>query len=137
MTGLRDPATRADDREPERLVPWLWRHLDEAEREDEWKRLLGWVDAWTAAYEIGSRIPVCWSRHGAVVEHLIALHRAYLEATLPIRAQDGEVRNPPATALCSWQNVLMPATLEVLRRESAGCGADGGHVTRRLRRAVP
>ncbi|GAA4345476.1 hypothetical protein [Microbacterium rhizosphaerae] len=58
--------------------PVNWRELKDDDARATWDALRDWVEWVTTRYEIPEIIvPVCWWRHGALVEELSALHIAW------------------------------------------------------------
>jgi hypothetical protein len=67
----------ADDL-PVRPVNWAWLDADSAA--EDWSRLTGWVDWFTARYELAETLPACWYLHPPILEELSALHVAWCGA---------------------------------------------------------
>ncbi|MFI1919328.1 hypothetical protein [Nocardia sp. NPDC020380] len=67
---------------PSKLWPcrYSWRDLDQDGAAELWTELIDWVDWLRHRYQLGSRVPACWYRHGAVVEELTALMAAHIAA---------------------------------------------------------
>jgi hypothetical protein len=57
--------------------PWVWAVMEPAERQECLQELRTWVAWLQAAHELHNKIPPCWYRHQAVVEHLTALYAGW------------------------------------------------------------
>ncbi|WP_238545396.1 MULTISPECIES: hypothetical protein [Streptomyces] len=59
---------------------WVWAAMPPAERRMKMRELADWVSWLTATFELHNRMPPCWYRHTAVVEHLTALYAAWVRS---------------------------------------------------------
>lgn len=79
-----DSASAHDSSGTARARPVNWRTLTDDQARTAWDELRGWVEWVTVRYDIPEVIvPVCWWRHGALVEELSALHTAWEAAFDP------------------------------------------------------
>lgn len=87
-----------------------WRTLEDEDAPQVWTDLRNWVVWFTHRYNIASRkIPLCWFRHGALVEELSALHIAWLVSYDGLDAGYGPIGFHERLAvaiprLASWYN---------------------------------
>ncbi|QCB51810.1 hypothetical protein E5720_17535 [Rhodococcus sp. PAMC28707] len=63
--------------EPSRFT---WRYLDSAQSRALWTELIDWTTWIRDRYQLDTKIPPCWYRHGPVVEELSALMAAWTDA---------------------------------------------------------
>lgn len=100
-----------------------WGTLKDADARAAWDSLRAWVEWFTVRYQISeSLVPVCWFRHGDLVEELSALHTAHTVAFDASDAGFGPI---------GWHERLS-LTLPRLRHEYAG-GCTRGHNHRKPR----
>lgn len=70
-----------------------WQTLTDADAPAAWNALREWVEWFTVRYDISeSTVPVCWYKHGDLVDELSALHAAHLIAFDPSDAGLGPIR---------------------------------------------
>ena len=94
-----------------------WRTLKDADARAAWNALRSWVEWFTVRYEISeSVVPVCWFKHGDLVEELSALHIAHTVAFDTSDAGFGPI---------GWHERLS-LSIPRLRRAYAG-GCSRGH----------
>ncbi|NUS45389.1 MAG: hypothetical protein HOQ24_17075 [Mycobacteriaceae bacterium] len=99
---------------------YSWADLDIDAAEQLWRDLGDWVDWLRHRYQLGSRVPACWYRHGTAVETLTALMAAHHAAYLP-----GPDRHDTAREdLIAWHQQWLWPTVDQLTRVSdfSGCG---------------
>jgi hypothetical protein len=61
-----------------------WRTLKDADARAAWDSLRDWIEWFTVRYKISeSIVPVCWYKHGDLVEQLAALHASHTVAFDP------------------------------------------------------
>ena len=106
----------AADRQP---VPRGWRGLGPGAARQLWRDLADWLGWLHGRYPLLGKVPPCWWRHPAAVEHLTALHHAYRAAYEDARA--------PAWAQAEWLDRWLPATLARLRDWLPGSCLTGTH----------
>ena len=76
-----EPGLRSGSSAP--IGAWVvnWRTLRDGDARAAWIELRSWVEWFTVRYEISeSVVPVCWFKHGNLVEELSALHIAHVVA---------------------------------------------------------
>lgn len=97
-----------------------WADLDTDAAAELWRELADWVDWLRHRYQLGSRIPTCWYRHGSAVETLTALMAAHHAAYLPGPDQ----RDTPREDLIAWHQQWLWPAIEQLTRISdfSSCG---------------
>lgn len=72
------PDIRSGSSEPIGARVVDWRTLADADARAAWDSLREWVEWFTVRYQISeSIVPVCWYKHGNLVEELSALHIAH------------------------------------------------------------
>lgn len=90
-----------------------WRTLQEADAPAAWDRLRAWVQWFTVRYRISeSVVPVCWFKHGQLVEELSALQTAHSAAFDPSDAGFGPI---------GWHERLNLAIPRLSKAYSGGC----------------
>lgn len=97
-----------------------WADLDHDTAAALWHELADWVDWLRHRYQLGSRIPACWYRHGAAVEALTALMAAHTAAYLPGPDQRDTAREDLVAWHLQW---LWPVLNEITRiSDFSTCG---------------
>lgn len=78
MTTTQQSETPATaELEPSRFT---WRYLDSEQSRALWAELIDWTTWIRDQYQLDTKIPPCWYRHGPVVEELSALMAAWTDA---------------------------------------------------------
>jgi hypothetical protein len=72
--------TAGDDAQELRPSRFAWRYLDRVQARQLWDELTDWTTWIRERYELDTKIPPCWYRHGPVVEELSALMVAWTDA---------------------------------------------------------
>ncbi|RRQ25324.1 hypothetical protein DK926_23920 [Rhodococcus sp. Eu-32] len=72
--------TTGDGEQELRPSRFAWRYLDRAQARQLWHELTDWTTWIRERYELDTKIPPCWYRHGPVVEELSALMAAWTDA---------------------------------------------------------
>jgi hypothetical protein len=67
----------AGELQPSRFA---WRYLDQEQARELWDELIDWTAWLRERYELDTKVPPCWYRHGPVVEELTALMVAWTDA---------------------------------------------------------
>lgn len=76
-----EPDLRSGSSRPLGTMTVNWRTLKDADARAAWSELRSWVEWFTVRYEISeSIVPVCWFKHGDLVEELSALRIAHIVA---------------------------------------------------------
>lgn len=115
LTGFA-PGERRGTSDPIGVHAVDWRRLPHREVRTEWMLLRDWVEWFTVRYYIPvSVVPVCWWKHGALVEELSALHVAHLAAFDSSDSGFGAI---------GWHERL---SLAQSRLQRAGAGCASGH----------
>lgn len=95
-----------------------WRTMQDVQARDEWIALRDWVEWVTVRYDIPiSTVPICWWRHGALVEELSALHCAHRAAFDPTDSGSGPL---------GWHERFAIAHARLTRAYAGGC-SQGHH----------
>lgn len=90
-----------------------WRTLRAADAPAVWGELRAWVEWFTVRYRISeSIVPVCWYKHGQLVEELSALHTAHTAAFDSSDAGFGPI---------GWHERLAIALPRLGKAYSGGC----------------
>jgi hypothetical protein len=97
-------------------APWNLAALNSTERTDVLQHLSEWVHWLVERYALADLIPACWSRHGAMVEELLALHMAWRAAYLDPAA--------PGNAPLNWMEAFERARVRLQAWNRWGCAAD-------------
>lgn len=92
-----------------------WRLLTVREAAAAWASLTNWVDWLTDRYQLEDTLPVCWYRHGALVDELDALRAAWNGAY-----QDPNTR---PTDPAHWHELLARALVRIHDWDRYGCAA--------------
>jgi len=98
--------------------PLFWPSVAEADRQQAWHDLRGWVDDYARRFAVHTRtIPACWYRHNPMVEALAAL-RDHEQASY-------EFSTAKTTAV---EFIRASRDVGIVLRELAGrCGCSAGH----------
>jgi hypothetical protein len=90
-----------------------WRTLKKADAPAAWNELRSWVEWFTVRYRISeSVVPVCWYKHGQLVEELSALHIAHAAAFDSADAGFGPI---------GWHERLSLSLPRLSRAYAGGC----------------
>ena len=90
-----------------------WRTLPPQEARAAWGELRAWVEWFTVRYRISeSVVPVCWFKHGQLVEELSALHIAHTVAFHTSDAGFGPI---------GWHERLSLTIPRLARAYAGGC----------------
>lgn len=96
-----------------------WRELVDADARAAWTELRAWVEWFTVRYHVSeSVVPVCWYKHGDLVEELSALHIAHEAAFDESDAGFGPI---------GWHERLNLAMPRLRQRYAGGCSR--GHTS--------
>lgn len=77
-TTAFEPSARPTDSTRLGAKTFNWRTLGETAAGSAWDALREWVEWFVVRYNVSDRIvPVCWYKHGELVEELSALHIAH------------------------------------------------------------
>jgi hypothetical protein len=92
-----------------------WRTMTAAQASEAWNELTAFVDWLLARYQLTDTLPLCWYRHGAMVEELHALHLAWNGAYLAAAAR--------AIEPVQWHELLHRALTRLREWDRYGCAA--------------
>lgn len=107
--------TRTDGTPRAATADTSWQAMTAARAAEAWAALVEWVDSLVDRYALDETIPVCWYAHGAMVEELHALHRAWLGA---YRGQGGQ-----PTERAYWHELLARTVARIREWNRHGCAA--------------
>ncbi len=106
----------ADDGPPD---VWLWELMPPAQRRHRLRSMSSWVSWLRATYTLDSSIPGCWYAHPLALQHLTALHSAWLETYFGDQTHR-------ALALIDWHDALW-RTVDRIHRHTPSACLDGQH----------
>ena len=90
-----------------------WQAMDATQASHAWTALVNWVDMLVDRYALDETVPVCWYAHGAMLEEMHALHRAWLGAY----ADRGAKASEPAF----WHEILYRTLARLREWDRHGC----------------
>ena len=107
--------TRTDGTPRAATVDTSWQAMTAARAAEAWTALVEWVDALVDRYALDETVPVCWYSHGAMLEELDALHRAWLGAYTG--------RGGHASDRAAWHELLARTLARLREWNRHGCAA--------------
>lgn len=130
LTTLAEPDLTADTA-TSNAAPWpanppapsgtahIWHTLTPTEAARAWQTLTGWVDWLTLRYALDDTIPLCWYRHGPIVDELDALRAAWTAAYLDPNAH--------STGAIAWHEMLNRTLSRIREWDRYGCTSGMHH----------
>ncbi|HVV77957.1 MAG TPA: hypothetical protein VHC43_18220 [Mycobacteriales bacterium] len=100
-------------------IAHVWHSLTAHEADRAWSALTEWVDWLTSRFTLDDAVPMCWYRHGAMVDELDALRAAWAAAYLDPHAR-------PVDA-SYWLESLDRALMRLRVWDRYGCTAGTHH----------
>lgn len=93
----------------------VWHTLRRSAAGSAWDQLAGWVDWLIERYRLEDTLPVCWYRHGAMVDELDALRAAWTAAYTTPGARPNDA--------AAWMALLAGALTRIREWDRHGCAA--------------